>query len=1133
MKNWLKILVAVVLVLASMLTFAACSNPDDQDPDKGGSDISGGNSNLPGGSGETEDLEEGYKVNFYYSYTAVVVNLNDRTEEKNERKLVETIYVPYDNTGWSPEDLATMNAISYNGYKFEAWYPEWDEETETGWNNKVKPQVAVGDPYKFDKPVTDDINLYAYKGVIAGDDIVWDIVYDYKTEAANAPADYDKNSQSLVTFVYVDKTLNITNNVSLLTVAVPKATGWNAELIAKKDAIKYNSFGFTSWYTGWDYEKMEAAGSEYKFDSAPTEDMVLYGVLGESDGQGEITGKTRVDATLTLTGSGAMYDFANRSVVDVPWYDHRTEITKVNMDPKITYIGQNAFAGFKSLAEFNFSPEVTKIGDFAFYEANSKSFKTLRLPEKITEIGANAFAHTALTQVYLNDALKTISSRAFYASNKIKYIVVPAGLTYIGNAAFHPGPGNYNGTPNANHALAKVYYNGEESALVRTGNSVAFNGLKIEIENEWFNQIPAIYSYKANEGEITPEQTKSSWYWLPSNTGIAYPAQYSYTVKYMLPGNLVPFAVDYVTIAPVLENGEPVLDANGDATFQGTPTQENIDFMTNLKHKDGYGFYSFAVGGTPYNIETPIIEDRTITCNRFETKNSVSTGYLGGGIVWTLNAGTLTVSPGDETKGATNVAWDLANSAAAATLWNNSSKGPATITKIVVEEGVKALGNYVFTGTAIKDIVLPASLETIASNAFDNCTSLHSVYFAGTDISDSIKSLKLPKDARVYAKANEAAIGQLGAYWITEDDVTTAWQIDDKGNLYVGGDEIMKDYIVASDAPWYAAKDKITSVTVSSNITDLADNLVSGYAGVENITLHAKVRVVPESAFEGTAIVNNLHKYKNGMLVVDGVLLAVDPARRNTEFFATNTSINVIADGAFSRCNNIKSVYISNTVKYINANAFDESAIVDKMYIDNSENSWKNASADFKYDETKVQILTTGFWRAQKGEYSIVRCNHVYGDYKTIKPSTCCVAGYEERSCVFGDRCIKDDYTAGPQIESRSLPLDNVNGHHFVDVTEGEDIYKAPTHEAEGYQMQICDCEYQVTGENNEIVTNKCGETYKKILVKVPYEFGEYAPDDNGTTETATCGCKLCTAEGATPATTTRDKVTTQPVNAE
>lgn len=1134
MKNWLKVLLAVMLVLTCMFSYVACNNSSDKtDDDQNKNDnISGDGSDQPGNAGDIEELEEGYKVNFYYSYTAIVVNANDRTEEKNERKLVETVYIPYDNTGWAQKYLDTKDAISYNGYKFESWYPEWDETTQTGWNNKVKPQVAVGDPYAFDKPVTDDINLYAYKGVIAGDDIVWDIVYEYQTDAAIPPAEVDENSH-LVTFVSIDKSVNITNKVSLLTLSVTAAEGWTEALIAQKDAIKYDGAAFTNWYTDWDLANMTYAGTEYTFTEAPASDIVLYGVIDTTGAGEELTAKTRVNATLSLVGSGAMYDFANRSVVDVPWYDHKDNITKVVMDDRITTIGQNAFAGFKVLSDFEFSDEIAKIGSFAFYETNSKFFKTLRLPTKVTELGANAFAHTALTQVYLNDGLKTIGERAFYSSNKIKYIVVPKSLSYIGGAAFHPGPGSYNGTPNAAHALAKVYYNGEEENLTRAadGNTVTFNGLTIEIENEWFNQIPAVYSFKADDGSITSAQAKSSWYTVEKDD-LLYPAQYSYAVKYMIDGNLVPIAVDYVIIAPVLgDDGEPVLDGNGDPLFNGTVSEENINFMNTLRHKDGYGFYSFATGQSGFEQGTVISEDKSITCNRFVTENGVSKGYLGGGITWTLDsAGKLTVKPGTE-PGDTNIAWDLTNSTAAATLWTGKVAGAATIKSIVVEEGVKFLGSYVFNATAITEITLPASLAGvaaegeklgIASNAFDNCTYLHSVYFAGTNLDDciSLKEMKL-KDAKVYAKATDASYGAVGSYWIKDNDITTAWSIDAEGNLYVGGDSIMQDYIIPADAPWYKAKEMIKSVTIASNITDLADNLVYGYKGVTAVKLHQKVKYVPASALAGTGIVNNLNAYKNGMLIIDGVLVKVDPSRKNNEFFATNTSISIIAEGAFSRCNNIKTMFIANTVQYINAGAFDDANSIDRMYIDMTDSSWKATSTDFAYAASKIQLHYSGQWRLQQGQYVARECNHVYPEVPNeVVDSTCCVAGKEVYYCVFGDRCIRSDYAEGAQEQIKPKEL-NKDAHVWVEMTEG-DCYKAPTHEEDGYQKYICTNTYEVKDEEGNVSTENCPEIKTVVLENV---WSEYVPNADGTTETRTCKCHLC-KDSDTPETQTRDIVT-------
>ena len=50
------------------------------------------------------------------------------------------------------------------------------------------------------------------------------------------------------------------------------------------------------------------------------------------------------------------------------------------------------------------------------------------------------------------------------------------------------------------------------------------------------------------------------------------------------------------------------------------------------------------------------------------------------------------------------------------------------ITKVVVEEGVKAIGESAFSNcTALTNVTLPEGLETISESAFDSCSSLTSV----------------------------------------------------------------------------------------------------------------------------------------------------------------------------------------------------------------------------------------------------------------------------------------------------------------------------------------------------------------------------------------------------------------------
>jgi len=1110
MKNWIKVLLAVLLVVTCMFTYAACDNSSDdndagndqatdQTPGDGTGDGGNNDSNVPEKPDDEEPEEpiDGYKINFYYSYTAQVVNENDRTQIKNERVLVKSITVPYENTGWSDSLRDAKDALTYNGYKFASWYPEWDEETQTGWDRQSKPQKAVGDPFAFDGDIADDINLYGFKGDIAGEDIKWDVVYNYQTDAAIPPEELAEGSK-LVTFVTVSKTSNITTKVSLAAVEVTEA-GWTDELIAAKDALKFDGRGFTGWYSDWNFDTMEAAGEAYAFTEAPAESVVLYGVLNtEGDADDETTQKSKVSVVLNLKGSGKMFNFANRSEIDVPWFAYKDDITDVVMDDRIEYIGTNAFAKLSALKNIHFSEGLTEIGSYAFYETDSNSFKILRLPENVKVVGANAFAGTKLRQVILNEGLTTLSERAFYSSNKIKSVVVPSTLVTVANGAFHPGG---TGATNANHALAKVYYKGTKADFVKN--------VKVAIDNEWFNEIPSIYSYVEKNEDTEVALDSLAWYFTEVD-GVKFPAQYSYAIKYKISGNLIPIAEDYVPILPKIdpETGEQEIGEDG-PVFAGVVTKANMDFQASLMHEDGYGFVDFVAGGTSFEEGTVLEDDKDVTCVRAIEKDGYRYGVLGGGVEWKLASatGALTVYVNEEYTGEDKgIMWDVKSASATGSAWYGSIKKVGDVKSIVIEDGVKHLGSYVFSGTGASEVVIPTSVVSMDTNAFSNCANLYSIYYAGSSIDAfDYDSGEVDKDnnpiiknyandlklvcAKVFVKA-EAASANTGAYWCAlqgdkslVETAKIAWTLDDKGNLYVGGDDVMTDFVLPSDAPWHPAMESITSLTVAGNVTSLGANMVSGYDNIENIKLHNKVKNIPESALEGTGLLNAIDNYTNGLLIIDGILIKVDPTRRNTEMFDTTVTytdrggkkvdISVIADGAFSRCDAIKFLNVSNTVQYINPNALDDSSLK-RIFVNNSKTSWAVTAADFEC--SNVQLFFSGDFANRNGEIVAKRCNHVYGEWELTVAPTCQTTGESERTCIFGELCESLLETAGTRVEKRTENIDP-NAHDFKNP-----VVVAPTCLEDGYTLYTCCVEY-VDGEDEEgnPITKTCGTVNKVV----------------------------------------------------
>lgn len=81
---------------------------------------------------------------------------------------------------------------------------------------------------------------------------------------------------------------------------------------------------------------------------------------------GDCLVKLNTDNTMTVSGTGAMADYA--SIDDVPWKDDRTMVRKVTFESGVTKIGKNAFAGFTSALNVEFD------GDQLTWEGSATDF---------------------------------------------------------------------------------------------------------------------------------------------------------------------------------------------------------------------------------------------------------------------------------------------------------------------------------------------------------------------------------------------------------------------------------------------------------------------------------------------------------------------------------------------------------------------------------------------------------------------------------------------------------------------------------------------------------------------------------------------------------------------------------------
>ena len=184
------------------------------------------------------------------------------------------------------------------------------------------------------------------------------------------------------------------------------------------------------------------------------ESTTLGGICGEN------AAWTLDQGTLTISGTGAMYDYVQNEEdgTIAPWMEYKDSITAVIVEDGITQVGSYAFYKCLSLTSVTIADSVTELGDSAFdscyyleqigLSSNlvSIGYKTfymcdnltsIQLPDSLTSIGGWAFKEcTGLTSIEIPEGIEVIPEQAFANCMKLTAVSFPSTLKRIENAAF-------------------------------------------------------------------------------------------------------------------------------------------------------------------------------------------------------------------------------------------------------------------------------------------------------------------------------------------------------------------------------------------------------------------------------------------------------------------------------------------------------------------------------------------------------------------------------------------------------------------------------------------------------------------------------------------------------------------------
>jgi len=164
---------------------------------------------------------------------------------------------------------------------------------------------------------------------------------------------------------------------------------------------------------------------------------------------------------LTISGTGPMTDYLGFGYIDgyPAWYPALLHsIKQIIIEPGITSIGANVFAGCSYTSSISIPETVTSIRKFAFMDCSKltelslpedletigyaafsgcSTLAELTIPHGVTKINDYTFSGCGLTAIHLPDNLESIGEYAFKNCRKLKQITIPLSVQNIEAWAFH------------------------------------------------------------------------------------------------------------------------------------------------------------------------------------------------------------------------------------------------------------------------------------------------------------------------------------------------------------------------------------------------------------------------------------------------------------------------------------------------------------------------------------------------------------------------------------------------------------------------------------------------------------------------------------------------------------------------
>ena len=625
---------------------------------------------------------------------------------------------------------------------------------------------------------------------------------------------------------------------------------------------------------------------------------------------------------LTISGNGNMknyndYDYDYDNYGNNPFYYKRSNIKTVIIKNGVASIGDYTFYYCRSLTNVTIPDSVTSIGYSAFENCTSltsievsydnenyssvngvlfnkdktelikypagKPNDTYEIPNSVTSIGEEAFRDcTSLTSVTIPSSVTSIGRYAFYYCTSLTSVTIGNSVTSIGDLAF---------------------YNCTSLTNITIPNSVTSIG--------W-----------------------SAFYNCTSLTSVTIPDSVTSIGDGAFEGCS---SLTSVTI------GNSVTSISGSAfenckSLTSVTIPNNVTNIGNSAFEDCKSLTSITIPNSVTNIGDYAFEDCYFTSENFVNNSDVELDDSSKPTIVNTDAGGFCIKDNE-----------LVNMRPAYAI------GEVTIPNSVISFGYSAFDSC----ESLISVTIPNSVTRIDDRTFSSCTSLTSIEVSGNNKNySSIDGVLFNKDKSwlitypagkadsEYAIPNSVtSIGDsafencTSLTSVTIPDSVTSIGYSAFENCTSLTSVTIPGSVTSIDYSAFSSCTSLIGITIPNSVTSIGYGVFQDCTSLSSVTIPNSVTSIGDSAFYNTAYYNDESNWDNGVLYISDCLIDTNYNFDSTTDYVIKDGTRIIADSAFSNCDNLISVTIPDSVTSIGDSAFENCTNLASITIGNGVTS--------------------------------------------------------------------------------------------------------------------------------------------------------------------------------------------------